>query len=251
MLSGNLAFVALLAGGFCFAAGAALAQDEHTKPHHVPLQKTIGTVTPTGPVPSLAVINATGATLENNKLTLTGVSPNSILFADRPVRAAGHVATEQFIMQWDEGKNNFAKDPPNATVSVLGGDGSEVSDAVVTLKSPKIEGNNLTFEVSILEDSLNGSSGPAAVFIDDFSSGSIGTGETRGDEEGDRAGYAQTRNTDVGHHGSYWHAPVYHGAWYASTLPSIASEAAIGAEDPRPYYDNDTTCIDTPFQVCY
>ena len=29
-------------------------------------------------------------------------------------------------MQWDEGKNNFAIDPPNATVSVLGGDGSDV-----------------------------------------------------------------------------------------------------------------------------
>ncbi len=117
-------------------------------------------VTPTGPAPSPAVINSAGATLENNKLTLTGVSANSILFADRPVRAAGHVATQQFIMQWDEGKNNFAKDPPNATVSVLGGDGSKVSDAVVTLKSPRLDGNNLTFEVSILEGSLNGASRP-------------------------------------------------------------------------------------------
>ena len=51
---------------------------------------------------------------------LTGVSANSIVFADRPVRAAGHVATEQFIMQWDEGKDNFAIDPPNATSRYLG-----------------------------------------------------------------------------------------------------------------------------------
>ncbi|HUM45823.1 MAG TPA: hypothetical protein PLD84_02770, partial [Chitinophagales bacterium] len=96
---------------------------------HVPLEKTIGQVTPTGPVPSLAVLNSDGATLADGKLTLKGVSTNTIVFADRPVRAAGHQATAQFIEQWDEGKNSFAVDPPNATVSVLGGDGSDVSDA--------------------------------------------------------------------------------------------------------------------------
>ena len=129
------------------------------KKPNVPLEKTIGTVTPTGPVPSLAVINSAGAKLDGGKLVLTGVSANSIVFADRPVRAAGHVATEQFIMQWDEGKDNFAIDPPNATVSVLGGDGSGVSDAVVTLKSPKLDGGNLTFDVTVLEGSLDGGSG--------------------------------------------------------------------------------------------
>ncbi len=90
---------------------------------------------------------------------LTGVSKNSIVFADRPVRAAGHVTTEQFIMQWDEGKDNFAIDPPNATVSVLGGDGSDVSDAVVTLKTPKLEGTTLTFDVAVLEGDLTGATG--------------------------------------------------------------------------------------------
>ena len=101
-------------------------------------------VTPTGPVPSLFVVNSAGAKLEGDKLTMTGVAANSIVFADRPVRAAGHVTTEQFIMQWDEGADNFIKDPPNATISVLGGDGSKVEDAVVTLRSPKLEAGNLT-----------------------------------------------------------------------------------------------------------
>ena len=155
------------AGGLALATAGAMAQDSAKKPH-VPLEKTIGQVTATGPVPSLAVINSQGATLEGGKLVLTGVSANSIVFADRPVRAAGHVATEQFIMQWDEGKDNFAIDPPNATVSVLGGDGSDVSDAVVTLKAPKLEGTTLTFDVAVLEGSLDGATGPAALFIDAF-----------------------------------------------------------------------------------
>ena len=165
MLTKPFACIVLIAGGLCLASGGAFAQDAGVKPH-VPLQKTIGVVTPTGPVPSLFVVNSAGAKLEGGKLTMTGVAPNSIVFADRPVRAAGHVTTEQFIMQWDEGADNFIKDPPNATISVLGGDGSKVEDAVVTLKSPKIEAGSLTFEVSVLEGSLSGSSGPAALFID-------------------------------------------------------------------------------------
>ena len=119
-------------------------------------------------MPSLAVINAEAATLEGGKLILTGVAANSIVFADRPVRAAGHVTTAQFIMQWDEGKDNFAIDPPNATVSVIGGDGSQISDVVVTLLTPVLEGRHLTFDVAVLEGSLNGATGPAAVFIDHF-----------------------------------------------------------------------------------
>ena len=184
--------LALLASSMLLAPGIAFSQDATIKPH-VPLSKTIGRTTPTGPVPSLAVLNAAGAKLEGGKLILTGVASNSIVFADRPVRAAGHMMTEQFIMQWDEGKDSFAKDPPNATVSVLGGDGSKVSDAVVTLKTPKLEGGNLTFDVVVLEGNLAGSSGPAALFIDDF--------------------------------GRYWHAPAYHGAWYAGGRVSNASAA--------------------------
>ena len=128
--------------------------------------KTIGRVTPTGPVPSLFVLNSAGAKLEGATLTMSGVAANSIVFADRPVRAAGHVTTEQFIMQWDKDKDNFIKDPPNATISVLGGDGSKVEDAVVTLMSPKLDGGNLTFDVAVLEGSLSGAAGPAALFID-------------------------------------------------------------------------------------
>ena len=79
---------------------------------------------------------------------MSGIAPDSIVFADRPVRAAGHVLTADFIKQWDEGNDSFAKDPPNATISVLNSDGSAIEDAVVVLKRPKLEGGDLTFEVS-------------------------------------------------------------------------------------------------------
>ncbi len=200
--------------GIATATTGVLAQDS-TKTPHIPLQKAIGSVKPNGPVPSLAVINSAAAKIDGEKLILTGVSANSIVFADRPVRAAGHVATEQFVMQWDEGKDSFAVDPPNTTVSVLGGDGTQVSDVVVTLKSPKLEGSTLTFDIAVLEGSLGGAAGPAAVFIDHFAGGVGGGGFRAGGLGGGavHGGYARVGDASFAHvGGAYWHAPVYHGA---------------------------------------
>ena len=67
-------------------------------------------------VPSLFVMNAHGASLQNQTLSdVAGVNPTSIVFADRPVRAAGHLPTEALLEEWTTG--DFAKDAPNATVS--------------------------------------------------------------------------------------------------------------------------------------
>ena len=57
---------AIFAGGFALSS-AVFAQEAPKKPS-VPLEKTIGVVTPTGPVPSLAVLNSAGAKIENGKL---------------------------------------------------------------------------------------------------------------------------------------------------------------------------------------
>ena len=55
-----------------------------------PDAKTIGQPQQPQIVPSMIVLNARGAKLEGQKLTLEGISPNAIIFADRPVRSAGH-----------------------------------------------------------------------------------------------------------------------------------------------------------------
>jgi hypothetical protein len=115
-------------------------------------------------VPSLFVMNAHRASLQGQTLTLAGVSPTSIVFADRPVRAAGHLPTEVLLEEWTTG--DFAKDAPNATVSVLSKDGASAHDVVVELKSPHLEGDRLTFDVRVLEGDLAGADGPAAVFVD-------------------------------------------------------------------------------------
>ena len=130
-----------------------------------PAQKTIG-ATKIEIVPSLIVMNAQGASLQGETLTLNGVAPSSIVFADRPVRAAGHMLTTHLLEGWSGASEGFAKNPPNATVSVFRKDNATVHDAVVVLKAPKLEGDRLTFAVQVLEGNLAGADGPAAVFID-------------------------------------------------------------------------------------
>ena len=117
-------------------------------------------------MPSLFVMNSSGVSLQGGKLTMTGVAPNSIVFADRPVRAAGHDLTSRIIEDWSKGSDNFAQDPPNATVSGFSKDGARVKDAVVVLKNPKLEGDRLTFDVDVLEGDLTGADGAASLFID-------------------------------------------------------------------------------------
>jgi hypothetical protein len=156
--------------GLLWMPGSTFGQDATTTPSNAPLQKTIGTTstaTKTQVEPSLIVMTADGATLAGDKLTLTGIATNSIIFADRPVRAAGHALTAHLLQEWESGsEGSFAKDPPNATVSAFSKDGSVIRDAVVVLKNPNVEGDRLTFDVQVLEGDLKGADGAASVFID-------------------------------------------------------------------------------------
>jgi hypothetical protein len=154
----------VVAAGLLCAPEVSLAQNAPAAPQI----KKIGTATAEKPKmePALIVMNSRGASLQGQTLTLTGVSPNSIIFADRPVRAAGHALTAHLIEEWATGDDSFGKDPPNATVSVFSKDASSVKDAVVVLKSPKLDGDKLTFNVQVLEGDLTGGDGPASVFID-------------------------------------------------------------------------------------
>jgi hypothetical protein len=129
--------------------------------------KTVGRPQQPLVVPTMIVLNARGAKLEGQKLTLEGISPNAIIFADRPVRSAGHALTAHLLEEWSvNSPDSFAKTAPNATVSMLNKAKASVVDAVLVLKSPKLEGERLTFDVDVLEGNLAGADGAASVFID-------------------------------------------------------------------------------------
>ena len=229
MTSNHIACLALAMAGLICASYPALAEDAISHPAKKPIGPSSNEM-----IASLAVVNSDGATLQGNKLTLKGVSANSIVFADRPVRAAGHVLTSDFIKEWDEGAESFAKDPPNATISVLSSDGKTVEDAVVTLKAPKLAGTDLTFEVSVLEGGLASATGPASLFIDRFA---VAAGGFHGG------------GVVVGGR------PAWHGAWYARPGAAFATGAAVGAvvgaAAATPSYYAPPACGYYPYPPCY
>jgi len=238
-------FIAVLLCG----AAPTFAQTAPPAPQHMPLEKTIGQAGP-DIVPSLIVLNARGASLQGGKLTLTGVAPNSIVFADRPVRAAGHTLTTHLLEEWapnNESDESFTKDPPNGTVSVFNTDGSKIRDAVVTLKTAKLDGDKLTFDVDVLEGELTGSDGPAALFIDRFGFGGFHAGGFRGGDF--RGGYARVGYGHVGAVGVGYHPYLARGAWYrgAPYAAAAVGAAALGAAAAYPY---GAACGYYPYPPC-
>lgn len=256
-----LAFAAILC-----ASVAASAQAPNASPH-IPLQKTIGEAKPVV-VPSLIVMNTQGASLQGGKLTLTGIAPNSIVFADRPVRAAGHVLTKHLLEEWGEGSTSFAADPPNATVSVFTKEAG-VRDAVVVLKTPKLEGDRLTFDVDVLEGDISGGDGPAAVFIDRFGFGGFhgggfgggfhaggfggGFGGGRlGGFDGARGNFNRVgvANVNVNRVGVVGGSAWYRGAPVAAAAIGGAALGAAAA-GAYPYYGAPPMCGYYPYPPCY
>ena len=162
------ALLGLSAPGHAQTAGTQATDAQATAaPAATRTAKTIGQPQQAAVVPSMIVLNARSAKLEGQKLTLEGISPNAIIFADRPVRSAGHALTAHLLEEWSStAPDSFAKTPPNATVSAFNKAKAGVSDAVVVLKSPKLEGDRLTFDVDVLEGDLAGADGAVSVFMD-------------------------------------------------------------------------------------
>ncbi|MBR0956304.1 hypothetical protein [Bradyrhizobium japonicum] len=101
-------------------------------------------------------------------LRLVNVVPQTLYFADRPERIAGHVTMTNYLAEWTSkaGKDNFGNDPPNAALSVYEPGQPNNTLAVVVLSNPKVEGADLVYNFKLLNGNLPASGGATAVFID-------------------------------------------------------------------------------------
>ena len=111
----------------------------------------------------LFVQSATSGSYDGKTLTLKG-TPSTIYFSDRPERIVGHMDTGNFVSQWVKGKDSFEADPPNAVLSVLGEDG--VNDSVVELSNPRFKGNQISYQVKLLDGMPPKKFNTASLFID-------------------------------------------------------------------------------------
>ena len=114
----------------------------------------------------LFVQSSKGMTFDKatNKLTLTGVSPITIFFTDRPQRIAGNMKTAGFVPFWSQGKDSFKSNPPNADVSLI--ENRALKQIVVELQDPVPSGDDLAYTVKILQGEMPAKGADVSVFID-------------------------------------------------------------------------------------
>ncbi len=117
---------------------------------------------------SMFVQTAQGISSDGAMLTLRGVTPSTLYFSDRPQRVVGHMTTADFVDLWDEGKNSFESDPPNAVLSFLLPGDDVPDDAVVVIKEPHLDDGHLTYAIDVLEGTVPAEAGPVTLFIDPF-----------------------------------------------------------------------------------
>jgi hypothetical protein len=140
-------FLAALAG-IAIAAPLAQAQDARSQLMFVQLAESMRT--------------------EGDILRLVGLAPQTLWFTDRPQRLAGHITMPAFMEEWTNkaGADNFAKDPPNATLSVYEPGRSDNTLAVIEISHPVIEGRDLVYKMRVIDGKVPATGGATSIFID-------------------------------------------------------------------------------------
>jgi hypothetical protein len=105
---------------------------------------------------------------DGQTLRLVNVGQQTLYFSDRPVRIAGHLTMPGYMDEWKAGAgpDDFASDPPNATLSVYEPGSNENKLVVVTISHPVIEGKDMTYTYKLIEGTMPTAGGAAALFID-------------------------------------------------------------------------------------
>jgi len=116
---------------------------------------------------ALFVQTAASMISDRGTITLHGLSPSTLYFADRPQREVGHMLSRQFVANWAAGEDNsFADNPPNAVLSFAEPGDRTPEDAVVVIQDPHLDGDTLTYSIKILDGTVPAATGPCALFID-------------------------------------------------------------------------------------
>jgi hypothetical protein len=101
-------------------------------------------------------------------IRLVNVNKQTLYFSDRPNRIAGNLTMAAYMDEWTAraGKDNFANDPPNATLSIYEPGRQDNTIVVVEISNPVIDGKDLIYNYKLIEGTLPKTGGVTSLFID-------------------------------------------------------------------------------------
>lgn len=99
---------------------------------------------------------------------LVKINQQTLYFADRPQRLAGHLQMAEYLQEWTRkaGKDNFGADPPNATLSVYEPGQPDTTLVVLKITDPVVDGADLLYGYTVINGTMPARGGPTALFID-------------------------------------------------------------------------------------
>ncbi len=107
---------------------------------------------------------AEGVELDGETLTMSGIGPKTLYFADAPGRVVGFMPHQSFVDYWHSDVSGFLTNPPNAAL-VLHGE-ADTPTPVVELTDVALVDGNLVYKAKVLEGEAAAISGPASIVID-------------------------------------------------------------------------------------
>ncbi len=120
------------------------------------------------PVELMFVQAAEKMVSDDKTLRLVNVGKQTLYFSDRPNRVAGNLTMQAYMDEWKAGAgpDDFASDPPNATLSVYEPGNPVNALIVVEVSHPVLDGNDLVYNYRLIEGKMPKSGGESALFID-------------------------------------------------------------------------------------
>ena len=105
---------------------------------------------------------------DDKTLRLVNIGKQTLYFSDRPNRVAGNLTMPAYMDEWKAGAgpDDFASDPPNATLSVYEPGNPVNALVVVEISRPVLEGNDLVYNYKLIEGKMPKSGDESALFID-------------------------------------------------------------------------------------
>lgn len=144
-----VALTAALTLGLLTACGSSTSSDgaSDTTAAPEPTTATEQTAKPDPAAGQLFTITATGGSLADGKLELTGVAPTVTAFSDRPERSVDGEDIGAIAEDWSD--LGFVEDPPNAALVTRGPAGQVTT--VLELGEPVVDGDAVTFPAKKIE----------------------------------------------------------------------------------------------------
>ena len=115
-----------------------------------------------------ALVGSSGSYNDSAGLVLNGLRDGAVFFAERPGRKSGSLELDDFRTIWEGEMMQKALnyDPPNALLSIT--ENGQTSVSVVEILEGEFVGNNVTFQVAVLEGVIPETFGSNSLVIDAF-----------------------------------------------------------------------------------